>query len=105
MIAATPPEQATNENGFPNPDSETARVVFASKKSAGYNEFYKAQQAGYTLGMKFDVYAEEYQGEPIAKYEGRRYRVLRTYLSKNGEITELTLSDLKEGGSRENGAV
>lgn len=103
LIATVPPDEPTNENGFPNPPAETKNVVFANKKSVGYAEFYKAQQAGYSVEIKFDVYAAEYHGEPFAEHEGKRYKVLRTYLSKNGETVELTLSDLTERGSGENG--
>lgn len=103
LIAVTPPEQETNENGFKNPPAETARIVFADKKSVGYAEFYKAQQSGYNVELKFDIYADEYHGEPLAEYEGKRYKILRTYLSKNGETVELTLSDMTERGSGEHG--
>lgn len=103
LIAIAAPDKPTNENGFPNPPTETKSAVFANKKSVGYAEFYKAQQAGYSVEIKFDVYAEEYHGEPFAEHEGKRYKVLRTYLSKNGETVELTLSDLTERGSGGNG--
>lgn len=105
LIAIIAPLEPTNENGFPNPPTETKSVVFANKKSVGYAEFYKAQQAGYSAEIKFDVYAEEYHGEQFAEHEGKRYKVLRTYLSKNGETVELTLSDLTERGNGGNGTV
>ena len=39
LIATVPPDEPTNENGFPNPPAETKSVVFAKKKSVGYAEF------------------------------------------------------------------
>lgn len=96
LIALSEPSERVNEHGFPNDQTETATTIFANKKSVGYSEFYKAAQAGYTAEMKFDVYSQEYEGQEIAEFEGKRYRVLRTYVDKNGEFTELTLVDLPE---------
>ena len=79
LIALADPSPRTNEHGF--------------------SEFYKAQQAGYTTELKFDVYSFEYAGQQIVEYpvsSGKRYRVLRTYTPPNGEFTELTLVDLPE---------
>ncbi|WP_052152879.1 phage head closure protein [Dehalobacter sp. UNSWDHB] len=96
LVALSEPDERVNEHGFPNEQTETAKTVFANKLSVGYSEFYKAAQAGYTAELKFDVYTQEYEGQEIAEYEGKRYRVLRTYVSKNGEFTELTLVDLPQ---------
>lgn len=99
LIALTEKTPRTNEHGFPDDGDETATTVFADKKSVGYSEFYKAQQAGYTTEMKFDVHSFEYTGQRIVEYpvsSGTRYRVLRTYLHGNGEFTELTLVNLPE---------
>ena len=91
---------ATDGDGFTVPKLGERTTVFADRKSVGFNEFFKAKQAGYTEQMKFDVYAVEYDGQTVAEYEGKQYRILRTYEDpkKNGEFIELTLSDLKERG-------
>lgn len=99
LIALADPSPRTNEHGFPADREETATTIFADKKSVGFSEFYKAQQAGYTTELKFDVYSFEYAGQQIVEYpvsSGKRYRVLRTYTPTNGELTELTLVDLPE---------
>lgn len=103
LIALEEPAERVDAHGFPSKKAEVKTVVFADKKSVGYSEFYKAQQAGYTAEMKLDVYAEEYAGQTLCEYEGKRYRVLRTYDSKNGEIVELTLSDLSERAGADDG--
>lgn len=102
LIALSEPTEATNEHGFPVQKSEAATTIFADKKSVGYSEFYKASQAGYTAELKFDVRSFEYSGQQIVEFpvaSGKRYRVLRTYLHKNGEFIELTLVDLPEAQS------
>lgn len=100
------PEERTNEHGFPAEQEEIAQTVFADKKSAGYSEFYKAEMAGHTVNLKFDVRAFEYNGETIAEYpvsSGKRYRILRTYLYPDGENMELTLADFPEVQNATNG--
>ena len=52
LIALSEPSPRTNEHGFPVARTETATTVFADKKSVGFSEFYKAQQAGYTTYKK-----------------------------------------------------
>ncbi len=96
LIKTIPPTEATNENGFAELPTEQSRSAFCNKKSVGYSEFYKSQQAGYKAELKIDVYSQDYEAEEIVEFGGKRYKVLRTYESRNGEFTELTLSDLAE---------
>jgi hypothetical protein len=94
-----PGDGRTNGHGFTNDAKETKKTVYANKKSVGFNEYFKAKQAGYTEQMKIDIYKVEYTGQPLAEYKGKRYKVLKTYEppDKPDEI-ELTLSDLSEKG-------
>jgi len=86
-----------DKNGFKLPlAQETRTEVFAAKMSVGCKEFYQAQQAGREALMKFRVHAAEYEGQLFAEYEGKRYKILRTYTPEDSEETELTLSDLSE---------
>ena len=77
LVALSEPSPRTNEHGFPVARTETATTVFADKKSVGFSEFYKAQQAGYTTELKFDVHSFEYEEQQIVEYpvsSGKRYR-------------------------------
>lgn len=97
IAAADPaPEDAVNANGFPVEREEIKATVFGNVKSVGYSEFWKAANAGVQTELKADIYTEEYEGQRVVEINGKRYKVLRTYMSKNGEITELTLTDLSE---------
>ena len=99
LLATVEPEseQEVDAHGFTAEAQEQRTEVFANIHSAGANEFYKAQQAGTTITLKADVHTEEYDGQTAAEYDGKRYKITRTYQNDNGEITELTLSDQKEG--------
>lgn len=98
-LIKTPAEDQIDKDGFPlPPEEESSRVIFANKKPAWQSEFFNAQLSGIEIRHKFDIYTIEYDGERLAEYEGKRYRIVRAGESKNGELTELTLSDLSEKG-------
>lgn len=105
LIALSDPPERVDANGVKNPKIETRTTVFGNRKPVGYSEFYKAELAGHQTEIKFDVHTEEYTGQQEAEYGGKRYGIDRTYESKNGETTELTLSDLKKKGGGGNGTV
>ena len=81
LVALSEPSPRTNEHGFPVARTETATTVFADKKSVGFSEFYKAQQAGYTTELKFDVHSFEYeeQRETVSRPSDVHARERRIY--------------------------
>jgi len=91
------PAESLDDNGFAVDPPFISRVVYCDKKSVGYSEFYRAQQQGQYARFKFDVHTIDYNGERLAEYDGVRYMILRTFELQNGEITELTLSDIVAG--------
>ena len=96
LIAITNPVDAVNANGFPVEREEVKKTVYATVKSVGYSEFWKAANAGYQAELKADVYTWEYDGQRVVEIDGKRYKVLRTYVIGHGEKTELTLTDISE---------
>jgi len=97
-------ELDTDGEGFTVRTLGDRKTIFANRKSVGFNEFFKAKQAGFTEQMKFDIFAVEYAGQTVAEYMGKQYRILRTYEDpKKPDELELTLSDLSERGGGANG--
>lgn len=76
---------------------ETSRTVYADKRSVRAAEFYQAHATGLRPEMMFVVRYDEYQGEPVLEYGGKRYNIIRTY-SKNGEEIELVCQGLVNNG-------
>jgi SPP1 family predicted phage head-tail adaptor len=95
LITLQTPAERVNSNGFPNPATEIKNTVFCNKKPVGYSEYYRSQQLGITVEFKADVHTLDYAGEELAEYEGKRYTILKRY-EIDDEITELTLSDLRQ---------
>lgn len=64
------------------------RKILCSVKSIGRNEFYAAAQAGLRPSITFVIHGYEYNGEETVEFEGKRYKVIRTY-AENFEELEL----------------
>lgn len=75
----------------------TSNEAFASKKSIRQSEFYQAQAAGLKPSIAFDVRSMEYNDEKLLEYEGKRYRIMRTY--ESGEFTELICEGVVNDGT------
>lgn len=67
--------------------------VFCRRRSLTRSEFYQANQAGLRPSLVVDVRSFEYSGQELAEFEGKRYRVLKTY-PVGLEILELTLMEV-----------
>lgn len=86
----------TDENGNPV-IVETETVVYCGLKSVGRSEFYNAAATGLRPEAIFVVHGYEYNGEQIVKFEGIRYRVIRTYATDFEEV-ELTCERVAADG-------
>lgn len=78
---------------------EDSRTVFCSLRSIGMKEFYEASARDFYPEKKF-VLADylDYEDEELVEYDGRRYRVLRTF--RTGQELEIvvTRASAEEGG-------
>ena len=71
--------------------AETARRVFCTVRSIGMQEAYQAMGQGLNPELKI-VLAHDFesQDEPLLDYAGKRYKILRTYITEADGI-ELTV--------------
>ena len=82
---------------------ETARKVFCTIRSIGTAEAYQAMATGLNPEMKVVLHHDfEYDGEKICEVNGKRYKIIRTYITEADGI-ELTIQPVT-GNARE-GAV
>lgn len=84
-------EEGTDKDGYSQP-IETETEVYADVQSVKRSEFYIGRQAGLALAAAFLVRTCDYDGQPLVEYDGKRYRVERTY-TKDGELVELNCSE------------
>ena len=69
---------------------ETGDEVFCQVQSVGRGEVFAAGQTGLKPEYKVTLLRYEYNGQTLAAYRGRRYRVYRSYTGR-GETAELYL--------------
>ncbi len=73
-------------NQIPTPQK---RTILCEKKSVTRQEFYQASASGFKPALVLNVHPYEYAGEPELYFEGKKYKVLRTY-DVDAERLELT---------------
>lgn len=85
--------EAPTAHGIFDPPTESERVVPCYVKSVGFQEFFQALAQGLHPSMVFVLsdYAE-YQGEKIAIYHGKRYRIVRSFVTTQLSI-ELSVEE------------
>lgn len=78
--------------------TETARTVYCTVRSVTRSEFYNALNAGVQQEYVFVLaLAEDYQGERVVRYHGRKFRVVRTYMTA-GDGIEITCERSDDNG-------
>lgn len=79
-------EETPSKNGYAQ-IMETAREVFCSVAD-GVNraDFYEAQKLGVQLSATFEIWADDFGGESLLEYTGKRYRIYRTYQTGRGTL-------------------
>ena len=74
----------------------TERDVYAQLNSITRAEFYEAGRNGLNPEFMFSMFAGDYQGERVVKYNGDAYSVYRTYFARTDRV-ELYVQ--REGGA------
>ena len=87
-------KKVTGKDKLLQPISEDVEVtLLCSKKKVTRSEFYQANQAGLRPSLVVEVHNFEYDNQEFAKFEGKQYRILKTY-PIDSEILELTLTEV-----------
>ena len=75
------------KHGVHTPVTEMAREVYCTVQSVSRSEFYTAMNAGIQPEYVFKLaLAEDYQGERVVWYNGKKFRVIRTYMTEDDGI-------------------
>jgi len=71
---------------------EKRLTILCRKRSITRSEFYQASQVGLRPSLIVDIHSFEYNNEEEAEFNGKRYRILKTF-PIGLEILELTLME------------
>ena len=87
-------KKVTGKDKLLQPISEDVEVtLLCHKKRVTRSEFYQANQAGLKPSLVVEIRNFEYENQEFAEFEGKQYRILKTY-PIDSEILELTLSEV-----------
>lgn len=81
-----------DEIGQPVP-TESMRDVYCDVASVSQNEWYEAGNRGFRPELKITMFLYDYNNETIVAFEGKRYAIYRTYITKKSECIELYLQE------------
>jgi SPP1 family predicted phage head-tail adaptor len=82
--------------------TESVREVLAEIRSVTRSEYYNALNAGVQPELVFKLALDaDYQDERFLRYRGKRYSIVRTYLTNDGGI-EITAERSDERGTEAN---
>ena len=88
-------------HGVHESTTETERTVLAEIQSVTRSEYYNALNAGVQPELVFKLTLDaDYQDEHFLLFHGKRYRIIRTYLTDDGGI-EITAGRSDENGTDE----
>lgn len=65
---------------------ETQRNIFVQVTSVTGTEWFEGGRNGLNPELRFIAFAPDYQDEKILEYNGNRYTIYRTYISRNDTI-------------------
>lgn len=83
------------ENDIGDPTKTlTKEERYAKKLEIGQREFYQAATTGLKPEIKFEMWAFEYNNEMYIEYEGKNYKIIKTYEKKIDEKIELTCTSI-----------
>lgn len=67
-------------------DTPTERQVYCEVSSISQSEWFEGGRVGLNPALRFRMFAPDYQGEKVLKYNGTEYSVYRTYVDRNETI-------------------
>jgi len=66
--------------------TETSRNVFCDVQSVSLTEWSEGGRAGLNPEYRFTMFVFDYNDEKICEFNGQRYSIYRTYLTRNDSI-------------------
>lgn len=78
-------EYTKNEYGVPV-KVEAWREVFCKVNSVTASEFFEGGRNGLNPELRFTMFAGDYEGERTVGYNGQKYAIYRTFMTRNDTI-------------------
>ncbi len=66
--------------------TETERTVYCDVRSVSYSEWFEGGRNGLNPEYQFTMFRYDYDGEKICEFNGQRYSIYRTYITRDDSI-------------------
>lgn len=66
--------------------TETTRTVFCDVSSVSLTEWTEGGRIGLNPEYRFTMFRYDYEGETVAEFDGVRYAIYRTYITRDDSI-------------------
>lgn len=74
--------------------TETSREIFCTfSEGITRSEFYEGLKTGISLSASAEIWADDFDSETLAEFEGKRYKIIRTFATGRGTL-DLSLSEV-----------
>lgn len=90
--------EGIDDEGFPTIEEKPKAPILANRLSIRSTEYWQAKQSGVRLSYVFEIHKFEYEGEEKMLYEGKEYKIERTY--EKDDYIELYCVRLDDDHSR-----
>jgi len=100
--------ESPEAHGVFDAPTETPQKTYCTVRSVGMREYYEAKAAGIEPEVVFRLAdSDDYGGEKVLTWNGRRYRVVRTWMQSDGiDLTcELATNDRAAEPVKEEGGA
>lgn len=71
---------------------ETEKTVFCGKSNITQSEFYRSKELDLKIQYCMMINSFDYDGQAYARYNGVKYKILRTY-TKSNDLMEVYLAE------------
>ena len=86
-------EKKPDADGYKTPTEQKKEIFCSVNTGVVRSEFYAAYKAGVRLDVTVELWEQDYDGQRLMDYTGKRYDVVRAYPTGHGTL-ELTCSEV-----------
>lgn len=90
LIKETKTEDA---DGYITISEEEKEILCTFSEGITRSEFYDGMKAGISLSASAEIWADDFDSETLAEFEGKRYKIIRSFATGRGTI-DLSLSEV-----------
>lgn len=86
MIELIKTTKTKDADGYKTAEEQKREVFCTFAEGASRSEYYEAMKAGVRVSATVEVWEDDYEGERMLAYDGRRFEIGRSYPTGSGTL-------------------